>query len=92
MYCQRCGRVLKYWEQRIGYCHDCDVPHLLEEIRDGIYAPKAKPGVRIFIDGIEQYPNYILPAPKMFIDGIEYFPPSVLKPTNYCSCTAGCIN
>jgi hypothetical protein len=34
LYCGRCGIVLNIQEQRIGYCRQCDVPRLLEEIRD----------------------------------------------------------
>jgi hypothetical protein len=65
MYCQRCGRVLDTFEQRIGYCRDCDVPRLLEEIRnrmgfqpvtpdkDGIITITTRPIVRQWVDGVE---------------------------------------
>jgi catechol-2,3-dioxygenase len=55
MYCPRCRIVLDISEQQIGYCRKCDIPRLLEEIRDQM---RGTPGVnmigRIFINGIEQ--------------------------------------
>jgi len=90
MYCHRCGIVLDTSEQRIGYCRKCDVPRLLEEVRDQM---RGTPGVnmpgKIFINGVEQYPNNIIPAPKIIIDGIEQFPPLVNQFTSCSHCLVG---
>jgi hypothetical protein len=44
---------------------------------------------RIFINGVEQYPNNIIPAPKIIIDGIEQFPPLVNQFTSCSHCLVG---
>jgi hypothetical protein len=76
MYCPRCRIVLDTSEQQIGYCRECDVPRLLEEIRD---QARGMPGVkwnRVFINGIEQFPSQPYYTPPIITKSVVILPPS----------------